>query len=86
MTKESVLHLDTVNGVQASRLAKKEKIPMTDRRLEMILQSVTKDIVIISSFFLAGKILPDADIFKTGIILLFAAAVVWLYMVCRKED
>lgn len=86
MIRESILHLGTENGLQASRLEKKEKIPMTDKRLEMILQSITKDIVIVSSFFLAGKILPDADIFKTLFILLFAAVVIWLYMFYRKED
>lgn len=86
MTKESIIHLGSENVVRASRLEKKEKIPMTDKRLEMILQSITKDIVIVSSFFLAGKILPDADIFKTFFILLFAVAVIWLYMFYEKGD
>lgn len=80
MTRESVLHLGTENGVQASRLTRKDKLPMTDRRLEMILHNLTKNIVIVMSFFLAGKVLPEADIFKTGFILLFTAVIIWLYL------
>lgn len=62
MRKESITYLDTENG-QASRISNKEKLPMTDKRFDMLLQTTTKIIVVFIEFFFAGKVIEFGNPF-----------------------
>lgn len=82
MRKNNITLVDvTEDGFQMSKATRKEKQPITDKRLEIILRSITRNIIIVMSFWLAGKVLPDADIFKTVFSLLFASVIITIYLI-----
>lgn len=77
MRKEHITTLEsTERGLQASRVSSHENIPMTDKRLEIIFQGITRNVIVIMSFWLAGKVLPEADIFKAGFLAFFSIIII----------
>lgn len=80
MKKENITLLEsTENGMQVSRASRKEHIPISDKRLEVIFQCITKIIIIIMLFLLAGTIIVTADALKLGIIGVICLFVVMLH-------
>lgn len=65
MKREQITLFDaTEGGFQAQKVSSKENVPMSDKRLQIVFQGITRIVVIVMSFWLAGKVLPDADTYK----------------------